>query len=106
MNLKADTFKVWEPKIIGIVLSFPVGCSTETDRPLCRFDDPCAPPVLVGGRSRGGAEVRGRRCLAIPSREVATYQGKCSPRHLVPVKLVTAKNSRQPELGDTGYALK
>lgn len=27
MNLKPDTFKVWEPKIIGIVLIFPVELS-------------------------------------------------------------------------------
>lgn len=43
MNLKPDTFKVWEPKIIGIVLSFPAEWSTEMGTPLCRSKVSCAP---------------------------------------------------------------
>lgn len=42
MNLKPDTFKVWEPKIIGIVLSFPVEWSTEMGPPLCKSKGSCA----------------------------------------------------------------
>lgn len=51
MNLKPDTFKVWEPKIIGIVLSFPVEWSTEMGTPLLQIQGllcfPCA--CGVGG---------------------------------------------------------
>ena len=32
MNLKPDTFKVWEPKIIGIVPIFPAESNTEMAR--------------------------------------------------------------------------
>lgn len=93
VNLKPDTFKVWEPKIIGIVLSVPVEWSTQMDTPPCIFKDSGAPLLLVGG----GRGRRGGRWLPMPSREAATRGGKRSPGQLVPFKLVTVKDSRQPE---------
>lgn len=93
VNLKPDTFKVWEPKIIGIVLSVPVEWSTQMDTPPCIFKDSSAPLLLVGG----GRGRRGGRWLPMPPREAATRGGKRSQGQLVPFKLVTVKDSRQPE---------
>ena len=42
MNLKPDTFKVWELTIIGIVPIFPAESSTEMGMPFCRIKDACA----------------------------------------------------------------
>lgn len=44
VNLQPDTFKIWEPKIIGIVLIFPASSSTEMGTPLCRTKDSCVSP--------------------------------------------------------------
>lgn len=71
MDLKADTLKVWEPKIIGIVLIFPAESSTETGTPLCRTKDAWAlrkvggliPPKLATVTDLLGISVRERVAL-------------------------------------------
>lgn len=74
MNLKPDTFKVWEPKIIGIVLNFPVEWSSERDRPLCRTKESCVFPFAYEqeGKDKKGEEKRRRR----KRRRKDNHQGK------------------------------
>lgn len=44
VNLQPDTFKIWEPKIIGIVLTFPARSSTEMGTPIWRTTYTCVLP--------------------------------------------------------------
>jgi hypothetical protein len=65
VNLKPDTFKIWEPKIIGIVLSFSVEWSTQMGTPLCRTEDYCDSPCA-----------REKEKKEQPPREAVTKEGK------------------------------
>lgn len=99
MNLKPDTFKVWEPKIMGIVLIFPAESSTEMGTPPCRTEDSRA-LLFVYEKEEGEEGEKGEESEREPQTNV---KGKLGWR--VPPRLATVRTRRGLMLG-TGSGIK